>query len=383
MHRDEARTADSAGRVLEKPVWALGLMSGTSMDGVDAALLLTDGLTVTDIGPTLFRPYAGDERAAIAAALPAARDVLARTDRPEPIAAAEHVVTEAHIAVVADLVAAAARAGITADVIGFHGQTVFHAPERGLTVQIGDGQRLAAASGLQVVYDLRAADVAAGGQGAPLVPIFHRALVARADLPLPVAVLNVGGVANVTFLGDADALFAFDTGPGNALMDDLLRRRAGLGYDDGGRIAAGGRVDEAVLADLMEHPFFAEPFPKSLDRDAFSPDAVEKLQTPDALATLAAFTAASVAAGIRLLPSPPQTIVVAGGGARNPVLVAMIAARSGIRTVTADSVGIAGDFVEAQAFGYLAARRLAGLPVTFPGTTGVMVPTVGGVIAHP
>jgi Predicted molecular chaperone distantly related to HSP70-fold metalloproteases len=364
-------------------LWCLGLMSGTSMDGVDAAILRTDGERVTAFGPRSFRPYDDTERAAIRAALAPARDLADRTARPEPLARAEAVVTNAHVEAVHGLAAAAAAEGIAVDLVGFHGQTVFHAPERGLTVQIGDGARLARETGFPVVFDLRAADVAAGGQGAPVAPVYHRALAERIGLALPAVVLNLGGVANVTLLAAGADPIAFDTGPANALMDDLLMRREGLAFDDGGRIAAGGRIDEAILARLLDHPYFAAPWPKSLDRDAFDAGPVEGLATADALATLAAFTARSIAAGLDLLPQRPALIVAAGGGARNPALLRHISDATGVPVTTADEAGLSGDFIEAEAFAYLAARSLKGLPLTFPGTTGVKAPTTGGVLARP
>jgi anhydro-N-acetylmuramic acid kinase len=282
-------------------------------------------------------------------------------------------------------------------VIGFHGQTVFHAPARRLTVQIGDGLSLARATGIPVVYDFRAADVAAGGQGAPLVPIYHAALVAGSDLPRPVAVVNIGGVANITFVADTppnngpalhtmDAtvldLVAFDCGPGNALLDDWCAAKAGRPVDVDGHLAARGKVDETVLADLLAHPYFALPAPKSLDRNAFSAAAVARLSTEDGAATLTAFTARTIARGFDLLPERPKSIVVAGGGAHNPTMLAMIAEATGADVKTASQVGWSTDFMEAQAFAHLAVRHLEGLPLSWPGTTGVPKPTRGGVLAR-
>ncbi|WP_075214604.1 anhydro-N-acetylmuramic acid kinase [Mongoliimonas terrestris] len=364
--------------------WALGLMSGTSLDGVDAALILTDGETVEDFGPTLFRAYTDAERAVLRAALQDGATIARRDDRPGRVGEAERIVTAAHAAAVANLVAVAAAEGIAPAVIGFHGQTVFHAPERRLTVQIGDGPALAAASGLPVVYDFRAADVAAGGQGAPLVPVYHRALAERAGLGRPAAILNVGGVANVTLIDGAGEMLAFDTGPGNALIDDCVGRETGARFDQGGSIAAEGVVNEAIVGMFLAHPFFAAAPPKSLDRMAFHGLAEAELAAlsfADRVATLTAVTAATVAAGLAAAAEPVRSVVVAGGGARNATLMTMLAARTGAAVATADSVGMAGDFVEAQAFGYLAVRCLRGLPGSYPGTTGVPVATVGGVVA--
>ena len=376
---------------------AIGLMSGTSMDGVDVALIETDGHRVTRFGPTLLRPYTDPERAAIAAALAVGPTVLGRADRPTALAYAEAVVTATHIEAVKDFLELNGLTAADVAVLGFHGQTVFHAPARRLTVQIGDGLALARSTGIPVVYDFRASDVAAGGQGAPLVPIYHAALVAASDLPRPVAVINVGGVANITFVGDggsSDApphhtrdstaveLVAFDCGPGNALIDDWCATKTGRPVDVDGRLAAAGHADETMLSQLLAHPYFTLPTPKSLDRNAFSADAVARLSTEDGAATLTAFTAHAIARGFDLLPQRPRSIVVAGGGAHNPTMLDMIARATGAEVKTAASVGWSTDFLEAQAFAHLAVRHLEGLPLSWPGTTGVPVPMRGGVLAR-
>ena len=379
------------------PRLALGLMSGTSMDGVDVALVETDGHRVHRFGPTLLRPYSDPERAAIAAALAEGPTLTSRADRPTALANAEAIVTAAHAEAVGDFLDQNGLTAADVAVIGFHGQTVFHAPARRLTVQIGDGLALSRATGIPVVYDFRAADVAAGGQGAPLVPIYHAALVAGSELPRPVAVVNIGGVANITFVGEIrpgdgpalhtmDAtvldLVAFDCGPGNALLDDWCQERAGRPVDVDGHLAARGKVDAAILADLLAHPYFSLPAPKSLDRNAFSAAAVARLSPEDGAATLTAFTARAIARGLDLLPERPATIVVAGGGAHNPTMLAMIAEATGAEVKTASNVGWSTDFMEAQAFAHLAVRHLEGLPLSWPGTTGVPAPTRGGVLAR-
>ncbi len=264
---------------------ALGLMSGTSMDGVDAALLETDGLRPLSFCPTLFAPYRDEDRALLRAALAQAIDLDDRTARPGPLADAERMVTDRHAEAVETFLRENGIDAATVDVIGFHGQTVLHRPERRLTVQIGDGAALARRLGIDVVYDMRAADVAAGGQGAPLVPVYHRALVAASGLEGSVAVLNIGGVANLTFVeGEAEPI-ACDTGPGNALIDDLMLARTGVPLDRDGAAAAAGHVDEAALAQLLDHRYFEAPPPKSLDRNDFSLAPVEGLATFDAAAT--------------------------------------------------------------------------------------------------
>ncbi|MBS1183372.1 MAG: anmK [Proteobacteria bacterium] len=365
----------------DSAMWALGLMSGTSMDGVDAALIRTDGEGIAEFGPTLFQPYGDEERAVLRAALKDACGMTARDDRFGRLAEAESVVTDAHAHAVAVLLIAAEKKGIRPEVIGFHGQTVHHAPDRGFTAQIGDAGVLAERFNLPVVHDFRSADIREGGQGAPLVPIYHRALAQKAGLVPPVAFLNIGGVANVTLIGEGGELTAFDTGPGNALIDDLVFNATGARFDVDGAIAAQGRVDDAVLVQLMDHPHFETPAPKSLDRNTFRADAAARLPFADRVATLTAFTAEGVAAGLRLAGAPVRTVIVSGGGARNPVMVRMIAERTGVEVVPAGKIGFDADFVEAQAFAYLAARRLKGLPSSFPTTTGTPVPVVCGEIA--
>jgi anhydro-N-acetylmuramic acid kinase len=269
-------------------------------------------------------------------------------------------------------------------VIGFHGQTVLHAPERGLTVQIGDGETLARRTGTTVVHDLRAADVASGGQGAPLVPVWHRALARHAGLPPPVAFLNVGGVANVTLVARDGSLCAFDTGPGNAIMDDMLVRETGERFDRDGLIAGRGTADDGLVARILaDSDFLRQPPPKSLDRASFPASLVDRPGVPlaDRLATAARLTAACVAEALAFAHEPPSMIVVCGGGAHNGHLLAEIAAATGCPVTTATAHGLDADFIEAQAFAFLAVRRLRGLPASFPGTTGAAHPVVGGVVA--
>ena len=255
-----------------------------------------------------------------------------------------------------------------------------------MTWQIGDGAALAAELGVDVVFDFRSADIAAGGQGAPLAPAYHAALLAHGGIEPPAALVNLGGVGNITWWGGglgADArLAAFDTGPANAPINDWVGRVAGLAFDRDGALAARGRVAEERVAQMLARPWFARPYPKSLDRNDFTAALAEGLSPEDGAATLTAFSAAAVAAGIRLLPTRPSRLVVSGGGRRNPVLMREIALRSGVDVVDADDVGFRGDAVEAECFAYLAARVLAGLPIGFPATTGVPAPTRGGRIAR-
>lgn len=357
---------------------AIGVISGTSMDGVDVALLETDGEDRVVRGPGLSTPYAAEDRAAVRAALRDAQAAPHGAHRTPALVAAEEAVTRAHGDAIARFLA---ETGAAADVIGWHGQTVAHAPERRFTMQIGDAEALGARFGLPVVFDFRSADVAAGGEGAPLVPAYHRALVRQAGLAEPVLVINLGGVANVTFI-DGERLIAFDTGPASAMIDDAMGE-VGEAYDAGGATAARGRVDEAAVAALMAHPYFARPAPKSLDRDAFSPAAVAHLAFEDRIATLTRFSAEALGAALRHLPARPATAIASGGGTHNATLMAMIEAALGLPVQPADAVGFSSDLMEAEAFAYLAVRSLKGLPLTFPGTTGVPAPLGGGRTVRP
>ena len=368
---------------------AIGLMSGTSMDGIDIALIETDGETVTGFGPSALHSYREAEAAILRAAVETAVSLTDRASRPGLIGETERMLTALHAGAVQSFLDANGIDPASIDVIGFHGQTILHRPERQLTVQIGDGQALADETGIAVVYDLRADDVAAGGQGAPLVPVYHRALVQTLERPRPVAVLNIGGVANVTVIDGDGSPHACDTGPGNALIDDFMRARTGASFDERGEAAARGMVDEAAVARVLTHPFFTQPLPKSLDRNDFRQWVDEQarlsgMSVEDGAATLTAITAATIAAIIPQLPRAPLSWIVCGGGASNPTLMRMLKARLAPASVeTADAVGWSADAMEAQAFAFLAVRSLRGLPITFPATTGVAAPMTGGVLGEP
>lgn len=359
---------------------AIGLMSGTSVDGIDAALIETDGeAVVTPVG-FVGTDYIDADRAVLLAAAEAAMAMEAPA-MTEAMLAAEARLTTRHAEAVAALLAATGVAAADVGVIGFHGQTVAHRPDRGWTWQLGDGAALAAAVGIDVVFDFRSADVAAGGQGAPLLPVYHRALAA--GLAAPLAVLNLGGVGNVTFIGrDSDGaggeLIAFDTGPANGLVDSWVAAETGARFDADGAMAAAGRVDETVLAAMLDHSYFDAPPPKSLDRNDFTIQPARGLSAADGAATLTAFTAASVAEGLRLLPEAPRRLLVAGGGRRNPVMLRMIRERTGLVPEPSEALGWNGDAVEAEGFAYMAVRSLKGLPISFPGTTGVGEAMTGG-----
>ena len=348
---------------------ALGLMSGTSIDGVDAALIMTDGERNVNMLGSLTLPYDIIFREQI-------RTVIASKVYTDKIRSIEHALTLKHVKAVKSLLAREGKLASEIDIIGFHGQTLFHQPKIGKTWQIGDAALLAAETGIDVVADFRSADVAAGGEGAPLTPVFHLAL--SQDLKRPLAILNLGGVANVTWIGMDDVLMSFDTGPGNALLDDWVREKDGRPYDAQGKLASIGNVNEDVLAELLSHSYFNRPVPKSMDRGEIDPKPAQHLSTSDGAATLTAFSAAAVAQSTKHFPKPPKQWIIAGGGRHNPILVAALADRLEAPVSVAESVGWDGDALEALAFAYLAVRSLRNLPLTFPSTTGVERPTCGG-----
>ena len=358
-------------------IWALGAMSGTSLDGVDAAMIRTDGVTVFEFGETAYRAYSDAERLILGAA-------LGKWDGPDVAAAAE-VVETAHAELLSTFE--------TADLIGFHGQTTAHRPDAGHTHQAGNGALLAEVLDRPVVWDFRCNDMALGGQGAPLAPFYHFALARHIGAREPCAFLNIGGVANLTWIDpekpkpdSPGALLAFDTGPGNARIDDLMAARLGRRMDEDGALTAAGVVDGDILEHLLaKEPFFRRLPPKSLDRDDFADwgEAVKSLSDADAVATLAAATAGSIAKGIAQCPSPPKTLWVTGGGRKNPGLMKMIAALTDAKVAPVEDVGLDGDMLEAQAFAYLAVRVQRGLPTSAPGTTRVPAPVGGGQISRP
>lgn len=364
----------------EGETWrALGLMSGTSLDGIDVAVIETDGERILKRGFPATYPYSDAFRAKLRAGLAEAATLRDRTARPGRLKLLERYLTELHAEAVGHYLTDHEIAAESIDVVGFHGQTVLHRPEARLTVQLGDGPLLARRLGLPVVYDLRAADVAAGGQGAPLAPAYHQALAA--EIPeRPLAVLNLGGVANVTWIGRDETLIAFDTGPASAMIDDWVRARLGKPFDAGGALAATGTVHEDIVAGWLRHPYFAERPPKSLDRNAFDLGPAAPLSPADGAATLTAFSAAAVAAAVPHLPEAPALWIAAGGGRRNATLMDQIARRVGAPVQPAEDFDIDGDGVEAEAWAFLAVRARLGLPITFPGTTGIPEPLTGGVL---
>lgn len=348
---------------------AIGLMSGTSLDGIDAALIECEGARVVRRLGGVTVAYEEDFRVRL-------RGCLGHTAPDRRIDAVESELTDLHAAAVSELLRSLAVSAGEIGLTGFHGHTLTHAPDRGFTWQLGDGTRLAKACGIDVIADFRSADVAAGGQGAPLAPVYHRALAAELDKP--VVVLNLGGVANVTWIADDDGMLAFDTGPANALLDDWIKVRTGDTFDRDGECAASGQADRTILDNWLADPYFGRPPPKSLDRDAFDASEISHLSTEDGAATLAAFTVESIAAAARHFPAAPLRWLVTGGGRHNATLMDALARRVGAPLAPVECVGWDGDLLEAEAFAYLAVRSAEGLPISWPGTTGVGRPLPGG-----
>lgn len=365
---------------------ALGLMSGTSLDGIDAAILRTDGERLFERGPAITVPYTGEEREILRRATAVAAECArGQRDLPAEIGAAEGLVTEAHGRVAERLIGELSAEFGTVVIVGFHGQTLLHRPAQRWTWQIGDGAALAKRLGLTVVDDFRSADVASGGEGAPLAPLYHRALVKSLDRREagPVAILNIGGVANITWVGEDDTLSAFDTGPGNGLLDDWMQVHTGRNMDLDGLAAAKGTVDYSVLEQLLDHPYFAKPAPKSLDRHDFDLAPLDGLTVEDGAATLVQFTARSVAQAGMMFAAQPVRWLVTGGGRHNPTLMAALSEALGVAVDPVEAVGWRGDALEAEAFAFLAVTALRRQPLSFPSTTGVPWPMTGGEVHWP
>ena len=364
---------------MSKVFTAIGLMSGTSMDGIDAAIIRTDGEHMAERlhKAVLHNAYTPAQRKLLSTAV---NDVRSKGEEAQSVKLASSMINEQHGRIVDELCQFAGMHRSQIDIVGFHGHTVFHKPEDGQTIQIGSGNQLADDTALPVVADFRSADMKAGGQGAPLVPIYHQALVEQAGLSLPVAVVNVGGVANVTYIASNSEMLAFDTGPGNALIDDWVAFHGAGDMDVGGQIAARGRVEESVLSALLADPYFSQDPPKSLDRDHFSLEPLEGMSLERGAMTLTSFTALALSRADLFFPSPPNSWIICGGGARNPTMMEEFQKRLSGEVIPANDMGWSADFMEAEAFAYLAVRSLRGLPLTFPGTTGVEEPMSGGVL---
>lgn len=344
----------------------LGFMSGTSLDGVDAALIRTDGLSFVETGPFLTIPYTPETRSRIRATFGGKGDMAAVSEE----------ITRLHAAAGKALLTKAPQDWAdVASLAGFHGQTVHHDPANGITIQLGDGALLASLLELPVVNDFRTQDVQAGGEGAPLAPLYHQALAS--SLPKPLVVLNIGGVSNYTWMSEKD-IHAGDPGPGNALMDDWMLRHTGRAHDEGGQLALKGQADAALVESWLQHPYFARPFPKSADREAFRIGLNMNKGLEDGLATLALFTVRAIAHSLATMPAQPKQILVTGGGRHNQAVMQLLAGETKCTVLPVEQAGWQGDALEAQAFAYLAMRSLLKLPLSLPTTTGVPAPQTGG-----
>lgn len=371
-------------------ICAIGLMSGTSMDGIDLAMLRTDGEGRVQRGPGFFVPYEAAFRQKLTAVLETAKRIVKREDRPDGMVELEREITRRHADAVRQFLDKGAADWGKPELIGFHGQTVLHRPDQGVTVQLGDGQLLAELTGLPVVYDMRANDMLQGGQGAPLVPAYHAALAASmpevfAD-EWPMVFVNIGGISNITYVPRDGDPMAFDSGPGNALIDQWVSREGGVPYDAGGAIASEGGVVRSVVDRYLDKPFFAKAGPKSLDRLDFTLDEAEGLELADGARTLAAVSAEAILKSAEHMPQPPKLWIICGGGRKNPHIVNDLrdgAEENGAQVILAEDAGFDGDAMEAEAWAYLAVRAKKGLPLTFPTTTGCKEAVSGGVLAKP
>lgn len=377
---------------MRKSKFAVGLMTGTVLDGyIDVALLKSDGERIEEFGHYSLEPYTEGTVDLLKETLQVALEWQFNGPEPAIFASTEQRITEEQSEAVSTVLGRDGLKPEDISVIGFHGQSVLHRAasngSSGRTRQLGSGQQMAEHLGIPVAWDFRSADVAAGGQGAPLAPIYHKALL---DLALSenkisdnTAILNLGGVANISWFGDNNQIVAFDTGPANAPINDWVARHTSLRMDDEGRYAAAGQLHETRLNELLEHPYLSAAYPKSLDRFDFSASMAEGLNLEDGARLLTAFSACAVGKALDMLPSRPNLLVLCGGGRHNPSLVDAIEKLAHVNVVDADDIGWRGDAIEAECFAFLAERVLRGLPLSFPSTTGVCSPCVGGRVSYP
>ncbi len=359
----------------ENSLLAVGLMSGTSLDGVDGALIRTDGKEQVERIASVYFPYEESFREEMMA--------LAKGDIPlSSLLRLEQKLTLYHAqAVKALMVDENAKNAGKPDVVGFHGQTIRHMPDEGLTWQIGNPSLLAAKTDMAVVSDFRRRDMAVGGQGAPLAPLYHKAILANQKLPA--VVLNLGGVSNITYISQSGGIIAGDIGPGCSLLDQWAQKHTNKPYDEGGKLAFAGKADvKWVNAALQQDEFFKKPFPKSADRYQFDGLLPTNMSAADGAASLCLLTVQSIVEsiqGVNKTEKALPTLWLTGGGAQNPAIVA--AFKEAFNTVKfVDELGASADMLEAECFAWLAVRRLLGLPTSIPETTGAACPTVGGVL---
>lgn len=367
---------------------ALGLMSGTSLDGVDAAFLETDGEQIFRLGPSLCLEYSLSDKALLLEATQAALRWQFNGARPDSFKAAETILHKCHVQAVKMLCEDHKEWADSLAMIGFHGQTVLHHPPKGefngQTLQLGDGEALAKALGTPVWYDFRTADVEAGGQGAPLAPIYHQALIAYSKLDSPTAVLNIGGVGNITLVTEGNHIIASDTGPGNGPLDNWMVKNGIGDFDPDGKYAAAGTPYFSLIRKWFKQEFFKKTTPRSADRYDFDViKELDNLSIEDGAATLAAFTTLAVVYTLKDMREEPGSVIVCGGGRHNKAMMWMLQEHLEARVKTAEEVGWNSDAIEAQAFAYLAVRAELKHPISFPMTTGVRKAMTGGILAKP
>lgn len=377
----------------KKIITAIGMMSGTSMDGIDLALIKSDGEGVVQRGPTLEIPYSALTKSNIEQALLDANALTSRNERIGILAQVEKELIDLHVDSIEQFLTHHSLDRNDIDLIGFHGQTVLHRPDEKLTVQLGNGEDLAKQTGVSVVYDMRANDMVHGGQGAPLAPIYHKALACSLPDELkakaPIAFVNIGGISNITYIGRDNKLVAFDTGPGNALIDQWVQANSNQSIDTDGELANRGRVITMITKQYLAESFFQKTLPKSLDRLDFQPlqNLVEKdfISLEDGARTLCYVTAAAIVKSIDLLPEPPKLWIICGGGRKHPSIMedlkTLVSYQRG-EVISAEEAGYNGDSMEAEAWAYLAIRSVKNLPLTFPMTTGCEEPVSGGVMVE-
>ena len=354
---------------------AIGCMSGTAMDGIDIALIETDGYEY-------IRPIGFISESHDSAFREKLRSCLNKTSRDSLTETIEKEFTLRHIPLIKKLMCNLNVSSQDIDIIGFHGQTIHHNPNEKITIQLGDGQLLSQEIGVPVSYDFRQADIQSGGQGAPLLPIYHKALSVNAGIDLPTAIVNIGGVGNITWI-DYDGMIAFDTGPGNAMIDDWVKSQTDNLYDEGGKYAANGTIDKDIVKQFTSSDYFLKKYPKSLDRNDFHESSVDGMTLENGAATLTEMTIQSIALAISQCPTPPKSIYISGGGRHNSTIISRLSDAIGITVKPSDTLGWNGDSLEAEGFAYMAVRRVLNEPISFPTTTGCPSPMVGGIIAKP
>jgi anhydro-N-acetylmuramic acid kinase len=356
---------------------ALGLMSGTSMDGIDGSIISSDGTNIKEYKISNYTEYSTTTTTLLFKAFNNISNFMKDTDSKKELS---YRVTIDHALAAEKLIN---KSNILPQIVGFHGQTIYHNPQKKITLQLGEGALLSKLLKTNVVSNFRDNDMLNGGEGAPLAPIYHKLLIENFNITLPACIVNIGGIANVTYF-DGSELIGFDVGPGNGLMDSFINKKLRKKFDYNGITASQGKIDKSLIRQFCNYKFFSKPYPKSLDRNDFrdiqSVLDKSKISTENALATLVELTVKSIYISIKQLPYFPKNIIIVGGGAKNKFLLKRLENSFGKILKVSDKVGFISTNVEAEMIAYLAVRRLNSLPITFPKTTGVPKPLIGGVI---